>query len=252
MVSSNPTGEILNTEAIPPAKEAVPENEAAITAALKNRSDLKAFQLNLANQELRTAYYKNQKRPQLNIIFTLERNGLAGEDREVSLFGSPQHSGLSGEYGDAFSSMIEDDGYQWAAGMRFQYPLDNRAGEARYAKNKLKARSLEYRLKRLKRHIRSRVTSHHLSAVRSLERVKASNELVRLSQKVLDQENQRLKKGLSNTFRILDFQEKLVEAHVREIYARVDFHQSMAGLYRAMGENLAHYDIVIHTTNNET
>jgi outer membrane protein TolC len=54
---------------------------------------------------------------------------------------------------------------------------------------------------------------------------------------------ERLKEGLSDTFRILDFQEDLIEAGIRRTMALADFNQGLANLYRAMGMNLGHHNI---------
>ncbi len=237
----------LRAAPLPPAPASFPEAGAAVKTALEKRADIKAWRLTIENQDRMTAYYENQKRPRLDLTASAGLNGLAGEDRPATLLGTPQRSPLTGDYGDAWGSMFEDDGYQWAAGLRFSYPLGNRAADARHAQSRLKRRALSYRLKRLKRDIRTRVGNAHLAAVKSLERLAAAKEFVRLSRKLLDQENRRLNNGLSNTFRVLDYQENLVDARVREVRALTDFHKALAALYQGMGENLARREIVVET-----
>jgi len=81
---------------------------------------------------------------------------------------------------------------------------------------------------------------------RSLERVGVAERFEGLAQTTLTQEMERLKEGLSDTFRILDFQDDVIGAHIRKTSALVDFNQGLTNLYRAMGINLKRYSIVAY------
>jgi outer membrane protein TolC len=62
---------------------------------------------------------------------------------------------------------------------------------------------------------------------------------------------ERFKEGLSDTFRILDFQDDLIGAHIRKTEALVDFNQGLANLYRAIGINLERFNIIAATSENK-
>jgi len=62
---------------------------------------------------------------------------------------------------------------------------------------------------------------------------------------------ERLQEGLTDTFRILDFQAAVIEARIRKANAQIDFHQGLASLYRAMGANLERHGIVPTPENQE-
>ena len=85
----------------------------------------------------------------------------------------------------------------------------------------------------------------------SLERVKVTEHFEKLAEITLEQEMERLKKGLSDTFRVLTFQNNLIEARIRKVTALVDFNKGLAGLYRAMGTNLARFNIVAELNGEE-
>jgi AcrR family transcriptional regulator len=87
---------------------------------------------------------------------------------------------------------------------------------------------------------------------RSLERVGVAERFEGLAQTTLSQEMERLKEGLSDTFRILDFQDDVIGAHIRKTSALVDFNQGLANLFRAMGNNLERFDIVAAMPEKET
>ncbi len=234
----------LATEPIPGVTIPYPEREKAVSVALHRRPDLKRLHIAVENQDIRLAFFRNRKLPRLDLGATLGINGLAGEERPVTLFGIDKTSPLTGDYEDAYSSMVEDDGYEWSVDLTFSYPMGNRAAEARYAQSRMEKRQAIYRVKRLEGGIITAVRNSLVTVQRSLERVRVAEHFENLARTTLDQEMTRLKRGLSDTFRILDFQDELVRAHIRQVKAVIDFHQGMANLYRAMGANLDRYDIL--------
>ena len=237
-------GAELHTPAIPAAVLPRPEKQAAVEIALVKRPDLKGILLARDSQEILAAYYRNQKKPQVDLVASAGVNGLSGGDRPVEIFGGPQTSTLTGDYGDAYASMFQDGGYQLSAELRFRYPVGNRAARAQYRKSRLEQRKIELLVDRTKHRIETEIKNALVTVDRSLERVRAGERFVRLSEKTLDQETARLKSGLSDTFRVLDYQEKLVSARIRHITALTDYRQGLAGLHQAMGTNLERYDIL--------
>ena len=235
---------------LPPATAPCPLFEEALEIALQKRSDLKEMRIALENQDLTIAYLENQKLPRLDFIASAGLNGLSGEDDPVNLFGRTQGSYHDGNYARSFSRMLEADGYQWAAGLRLEYPIGNRAAHSRYVKSKYEKRRLDYLMQRLKGQIRTEVRNGIVAVESSRERVEEAQRFIALAQETLDQENELLNEGLSTTFKILSHQEKLVAARVRHASALADFHKSLAGLYRATGENLERRGIFL--SSNET
>ncbi|PLY04275.1 MAG: hypothetical protein C0624_05900, partial [Desulfuromonas sp.] len=59
----------------------------------------------------------------------------------------------------------------------------------------------------------------------------------------LEQESRRLTEGLSDTFRVLSYQDALVAARIREVAARIDYQQALNALYQVMGNSLERYEI---------
>ncbi len=241
----------LATEPIPGVDIAYPTQEEAVSLALKQRLDLQRLHLSLKNQDIRLAFFKNQKLPRLDLGATLGVNGLSGNNRPVTLLGRNQTSPLTGDYADAYSSMLNDDGYEWAVDMKLTYPIGNRAAEARYTKSQMKKRQLIYQVKRMEGGIETAVKNSLVTVHRSLESVQVAQRFENLAQTTLEQEMTRLKGGFSDTFRILRFQDDLISAHIRRINAVTEFHQGLAGLYREMGGNLDRYRIIAEVNRGQ-
>ncbi|MGD9877862.1 TolC family protein [Desulfococcus sp.] len=235
----------IRTPPIPATVLPGPERNAALETALNKRPDLKGIRIARENTEILTDYYRNQKKPQVDLVASAGANGLSGHDRPVAILGGPHTSSLTGDYGDAFTSLFRDGGYQLSAELRFHYPLGNRAARAQYRKNRIEQRKIELLIDRTKRRIDTEIQNALVIVDRSLERVQAGERFVGLSAKTLDQETTRLNSGLSDTFRVLDYQEKQVSARIRHVMALTDYRKGLARLHQAMGTNLERYDILV-------
>jgi outer membrane protein TolC len=239
------------TENIPGTDQTFPDFEQTLATALEKRPDIQRQHIQIANQDIKLEYYDNQRLPRLDLEATLGANGLAGGDRPTSFADFTASSTQVGSYEDSLSRMSDADGYEWYAGLRLSYPWGNRAAEARYRRAGLEKRQAVYGLKRLQETIEKECKNSLVAVKRSLERVSVADRFEELAQTTLNQEMERFKEGLSDTFRILDFQDDLIGAHIRKTEALVDFNQGLANLYRAIGINLERFNIIAATSENK-
>lgn len=221
-----------------------PEKENAIITAFEKRPDLQMQKIEIENLGIRVAYFSNQTLPKIDLISTLGVNGLSGGNRPVNFGGTTTTSSYVGNYSDAFSSMADGDGYEWFVGLRFSYPLGNRAAEARLRQVETVKKQAVINLKSFEGRAETEVMNALIVVNRSLERVEVTERFEKLAEISLEQETKRLKEGLSNTFRVLIFQTNLINARIRKATALADFNKGLAGLYYAMGTNLARFDIL--------
>ncbi|MEW6488485.1 MAG: TolC family protein [Thermodesulfobacteriota bacterium] len=233
------------TEPLPPAPAGYPELEEALAVALAERPDLRDRLLDIENRDIRVAFARNQALPRLDLVATLGLNGLSGEEREgIS-------SDFEGTYFDSYSRLPDGDGYQWLAGVRLSYPLGNRAAQARLRQSSWDKRQALYGLKRLEGTAEAEVERALVDVRRGLERYQVAERFRALAATTLAQEMERLKEGLTDTFRILTFQDDLTEAHIRKDAALTDCQKGLATLYRAMGKNLERHGIVAELQDKE-
>lgn len=243
----DPLGDnLFITEKIRGVNKEFPHLEWALALALEKRPDLERRRIEIAKQDILIEYYRNQRLPRVDLEATLGVNGLSGGDRPVVDFrtGGLMSSPYEGGYSDSFSNMTEGEGKEWLVGLRLSYPLGNRVAKARYRRADWEKRQAIYRLTRLEGAVETEVRNALVTVRRSLERFTIAEDFERLAETTLNQEMERLKRGLSDTFRILDFQNDLIEARIRKVTALVDFNQGLASLYRAMGVNLDRFHIV--------
>ncbi|MDO9079486.1 MAG: TolC family protein [Desulfuromonadales bacterium] len=232
---------LLRTEPLPGIDQVWPPLETALSTALVARPDLERQRLEIASREIRLAYFQNQKLPRLDLDASLGVNGLSGDAEAPA---TPGALANRGDYWHSLDQAASGDGYAWFAGLRFDYPLGNRAAVARYRQAGHEKRQALYRLKGLESTVETEVRNALTAVERGFERVQVAERFQQLADITLIQEMERLQEGLTDTFRILDFQSMVIEARVRKANALVDFNAGLSSLYRAMGANLERRNIV--------
>lgn len=208
----------------------------ALATGFARRPDLAQARLDIEQRKIALVYADNQLLPRLDLEASLGVNGLAGDEDSM---GSPYR----GEWDDSAYGAFAGDGYSWYAGVRFSMPLQNRAAKAEYRDVSAQNRQALYRLRRAEVSAETAIRSAYATLQLGGERLLVAGQAAALAQTTLDQENRRLEEGLSNSFRVLTFQNALVTAHEREVAARTDYALARSALFKAMGTNLEQYNI---------
>jgi outer membrane protein TolC len=234
----------LVTDPLPEQQSPQPSPGEALERASRQRPDLLRQRLELENLDVRVAYLDNQRLPRLDLEGSLALNGFSGTNRGGNAPGTVTNSPYDGPYGAAWQDAMTGEGYEGYVGIRLSYPLGNRAADAGWQQAQWQKKRAIYQLKRLEGLTETEINNALVDMERSRERLAVARRLEGLAQTTLDQEMQRLAEGLSDTFHILDFQDKVVEAHVRAAAALADLDRAQARLMRAQGDNLTRFAIM--------
>jgi outer membrane protein TolC len=216
------------------AEMAPPKLDEALSIALQSRPDLNQARLELEASRTELVYAKNKLLPRLDLQASLNVNGLAGDDSTGA---------WQGNMGNAFGSAVDRDGTEWSIGLQFKYPLGNRSARAQKLAADASQNQALYNFHRLEVAAETEIKNALVAIQRGQERLVVSERFVELAETTLAQETQRSQEGLSDSFRILTFQDDLIEAKIRRATARTDYRKGFALLYKAMGQNLERYDI---------
>lgn len=208
-----------------------PGLEQALALGRQERPDLGQARLDLDISGLALTFAGNQKLPRLDLEASLGLQGLAGQGEDSSRY--------PGGWADSF----DDHARSWYAGLRLQAPLENRQADARYRDAFARDSQDRYRLRRLEKSAEAEIRSAHATLELGAERLAVARHSAELARLTLDQENRRLSEGLSDTFRVLSFQNALLAAQLSELAALSDYHRAQAELSFATGTILARHDI---------
>ncbi len=195
-----------------------------IETALKNRPDYLQTKTELENRLVSLKLAQNQVRPRLDVVASA---GL---------------SGLAGSFEDTLDE-LDGDFYDLRIGLRFEYPLGNRAAKSALIRRKLERQEVELRLTDLEKNISLEVREAVRQVDTDFRRIKTTRVARRLAEKKLEAEQAKFEVGISTTKDVLDFQIDLAFARSRESRALIDYNKSLVTLHQRLGTTLEENNI---------
>ncbi len=235
---------------ITPLTQVPPPDLPAIEQLLKiaegKRLELKINDFSMLNSALQQNYLDNQLKPQLDLNLQAGLNGLAGHDRFAVT-----HSPYAGNWPDSFSSMAAADGYQWRVGLDFSIPLGNRAAKSRLHLAKLQLKQDHYRRQDIEVAIRDDLLRQTINVSQSWQQLQIADQFEKLARQSLQQEQRRLEEGLSDTFRIIVYQNTMISARIDKINALTRYQLSLAKIDFASGKIFERHHIVLAENTRE-
>ncbi len=245
----------------------------AVKLALTRRPELKALDITRAQNEIDQTFFKNQTKPQINVVGGYTLSGLAGDPldstsqppvgsdnantalyarlNELAALASldpldpPPTSTATGVppffvggLGTSFSNLFARRFPTALVQLQMEFPLRNRTAQANLARSEIAAAQLERQRQQLEQRIESEVRDA-LQAVRSSEhRLEAATSQRRYALEQYESEQRRFESGLSTVFLMLERQTVHVTSQALELRARADFNQAIAQLERSIGGTL--------------
>lgn len=222
--STPPGANLWEREIILKDKPAVPDVkldavEAHVEVAMRLRPDLNQARLRLKRGDLELVKTRNGLLPRLDLFITLGKTGYA----------ESFHGSVKG---------FNRGSYDYSAGLTFEYPLGNRAAEARHRQAMLGLEQAQESLKNLEQLVQVDVRSAYIEVNRAREQVAATAATRSLQEEALRSETEKFRVGKSTTYLVAQAQRDLVAAKVSEIQAVVNYLKSLVTLFRLEGSLL--------------
>jgi len=201
--------------------------EEHIKLALLMRPDLNQAKLAVENDELEIVKTKNGLLPKLDLFVRLGRTG----------------------YADSFGGSVEDigkgdGGIDLYAGLRFEFPIGNRARSALYKRSKLDLLQNMEALRNMSQLVEQDVLSAAIEVDRSGDQVVASTSTRKYQEKKLQAEIDKYRLGKSTMFRVSQAQRDLVDSQISEVRAHIDHIKSLTLFYLVEGSLLVRRGIL--------
>lgn len=237
---------MIQTEGFFPSEKEIPSYEESFREALTRRPDYLQKKIEVESREVILKFNKNHLLPRLDLVGTFGLNGLSGEAQTITFAGQSARNPFGGGYADSWEHLLEGDGYEWNIGLTIEIPLGNRADRSRYQQSRLDKERAIMEVKNLEDKIDLEIKVALEDIKGSRDRIEVAERFVSLAAKTLSQEEERMKAGLSDTFRVLNFQEDLMDAKIRKVRALVDYQKALAQLYKSMGTNLERHEMSLN------
>ncbi len=282
LILANRTAQAWNQPLVPAdlAERSAPPIvlDEAVKLALAKRPELKALDITRSQNEIDRAYFKNQTKPQLNVVGGYTLSGLSGDpldehERAAGRQTTPTRALRAAERALAPRQARPDrPAHVIGHGRRpgflrrrpgpvtqqpVRAPLSDRAGPAAdgvfrcatgrrgriWRARRSPATQLERQRQQLEQVIESEVRDA-MQAVRSSEqRFDAASSQRRYALEQYESERRRFDSGLSTVFLVLERQTTYVTSQALELRARADLNQAIAQLERAIGGTLEWHGI---------
>jgi outer membrane protein TolC len=202
-----------------------PSLDQAEAEALSRRPDLLALREDLGRLHLVEQVAKNGLLPGLNLtgsVTTQTQNA-----SRVQLWGVDRA-------GDVRSA-------GWQCGIEFALPLGNDLAKARHAQATLRLTQQELALASVENAVRNEIRQAVRGITSSVERLEYANEAVTLAQQQYKSETQRLDLGLTDSFRLLQYEDQVAAAQLEEARARFALASAMSAYSLATVHNTDRY-----------
>ncbi len=198
----------------------VPTVEESLSFALTHRPQVTALKLDLDNATLELSTAKNNRLPNVDLR------------ADVGL------SGSNGNYGNAFDEFADGRDYVWQVGLSVSYPLGNRAARSRYNQARLGYKRAEILLNDFIQELQLEIVNAHRNVQTDIQRMASTKAAAEQAELQLELENELFAQGMSDSFRLLEFQDDLIAAKIRYLAATIDFNRSYYNLLRVEGRGI--------------
>ena len=221
------------------------DGDAALAAALEQRPEIIAQNLDVRSKNLTARVRENQLLPRVDFVGNVGLNGLAGDPQPITFAGQTGVSKYDGGYGKALDRLTTRDFYSYKAGVEIEIPIGNAAAKAEYTQAKIDVSQAELDRRQLLSNVTLEVGKAVNDVITNMKRIQSTRVARELAEENLRNQQKRLEVGMATTKDILDFQDKLTTARGNEVQAATDYNVSLAELARAKGTLLDEYSVVV-------
>lgn len=196
-----------------------------VDMSMRMRPLLNEARLKLMQNHLEVVKTKNGLLPMLDLFVTLGKSGYANS------------------FGRSVSNITEDY-YDAFVGIRFEYPIYNRAPKSLYQRAVLSREQAEKALQNLSQLVEVDVRTAYVEVNRARQQIKASSTRRMFSEETLRVESEKLRVGKSTSLLVAQAQKELLVSRIAEVEALANYIKALVFLYSQDGSLLERRGIV--------
>lgn len=211
--------------------------EDAVRRAYDLRPELRQDRLNTDTSRVQYLYARNQTLPSLDFDLRYGLSGVAGtETTRDPVTDAPIVTRIP--YGRTLRNIAEFDFPSWTIGFNVGVPITNIGARAEAKRAELNYQQSKLNQERTREDIAVDVRGAARdvdTAARSISATRAAREA---AERNVEAERRRYENGMTTNFQVLEVQQQLSDARVRELQALVGYNQAVARYHRAVGDVL--------------
>ncbi len=222
----------------------------ATAEALKNRPELTQLETTAAINKIDQDYFRNQTKPQIDLVGTYTSQGLAGSVTTAGTGRVPEN--LIGGYGSSLGNMLAQDYPSYRVGVSISLPWGNRIAEANLGRSLVEADRITNQHAQTEQIIEAEVRNS-LQALRSAESRLASALAARIAaEQIASSEERQFRAGTTTFYLVQQRQNALLVARSLEIKAQTDLNKAISEFQRATGTTLSANNVTVSDTRDLT
>jgi HAE1 family hydrophobic/amphiphilic exporter-1 len=212
--------------------------DTAVQRALELRPELRQAKFTTDTRRIQAMFARNQVRPRLDLNVDYSAAGVAGRAFVEIDPATGQPIFDTTPASDALSQVFARDFPSWTVGLDFGIPILNigARAEARRAELDLdRSRSEQAQTEQL---IRTTVRAAARLIDTAARTIVATRTAREAAEQNLEAERRRYENGMTTNFQVLQIQQDLSDARVRELQALVGYRKAVANYHREVGDIL--------------
>jgi HAE1 family hydrophobic/amphiphilic exporter-1 len=199
--------------------------DAAVTNALRDRTDLTRARKDIETARLNQKLANNQKLPDVRLNASYQASGLGGTEvlRAGGFPGTIVGPGNITGFGSVLNQLFASNYPTWALGVSVSYPIGQSTEEATYARTKLETAQGEQRLKSSEARVIQQVRDAAWTVEMNGKRIDTTRAARALAEERVNAEQKRFEVGMSTSFLVIQAQRDLAQAKTNELSAMLEY-----------------------------
>jgi len=237
--------------------------EQAVSAALTNRQELAQLQTSAEINKINEKYFRDQTKPQIDLVGTYTSNGLAGsvvprtvvpsafnlrvnqlsvlaglEPIPINTNPTAITPNLVGGYFKSLSNLLQQDYPTYNIGVTISLPFGNTTAKANLGRTLAEGTQIQNQRAQQEQLIEADVRNS-LQTLRSAEaRLQAAAATRASAEQLFESEQRQFRAGTSTVFLVFQRQTTLISARGVELQAQTDLNKAISTFQRVIGTTL--------------
>lgn len=207
--------------------------EEGAAVALQRRPEVLAATYSADSQRLRYEFYKNQTRPQLDLVGSYGFSGLAGVERDQA-----GNVIIDDAFGDSLSDVFDGDFDNWSVGLVFSVPIFNRTARGRRGESLYTWEASKASRTAIEQNVYVEVRDAARAIDTASRSIAAAGKSRELAERNLDAERKRFENGMTTSFQITEIQRDLSLARCVELQALTVYRKAVSAYHFAIADIL--------------
>lgn len=218
--------------------------EIALTEAIKNRPEIAQLQTNAEINRIDERYYRDQTKPQIDLVGQYTSQGLAGAPTaRGQTLGVPAN--LQGGFINSLGNLLGQDYPTYRVGVAVSLPWGNTVAKANLGRTLVQANRIGNQRAQTEQIIVAEVRNS-MQALKSGEARLASALASRQSaEQLFASEQRQFRAGTTTFYLVLQRQTELLAARSRELQAQTDLNKAISEFQRSTGTTLSANNVTV-------